>query len=87
MDKNAILLEIVKYYPSMEIESDQRHFKQATIQSKINKINSILTQALEMEKPNFTQLQLALQEITPNTPDCYRILRMIMENRFKLEKI
>lgn len=85
MDTNALLLEIAKCYPSKTIEDHSS--RQAIYQNKINKINYVLTQALTADKPNFTQLQLALQETSSDSPDCYRILRIIMEKHFKLEAI
>lgn len=79
--------EIEKLYPVKFIDKKESFSRQALNQSKLNKINNILVQALHIEKPNFTQLQLALQENEPPSPDCYRILRQIMEKRFNLEGI
>jgi DNA-binding response OmpR family regulator len=49
-------------------------------------VEDILKYAETAEKPNFTQLQLALQALKA-TPQEYTLLRLIMEKKFNLPSL
>ncbi len=50
------------------------------------KMRDILLMGMDKEKPNFTQLQMALQGLR-SPPEHFGVLLRIMEIRFKLERI
>ena len=70
----------------MDNMDDIRKLLNGVFYTAMQNLKNILLKGINDEKPNFTQLQLALQEIdAPN--ETYTVLRRIMEIRFKLERI